>query len=439
MRAALWLVGLFAVAVASALLAGHNQSTVSIFWSPYRIDLSLNLTLLLMVVLFLLLHWAFRALAALLDLPEQARRWRMVKKERAMHAAVLDAVVQLMTGRFLRSVKSAEKVIDLQKNLSEQFSEKLSSRDQDIEHGVQLQALSHLIAAESAHALSDQALRQAHFDAVISVGAHHPSSDVQDAVEATLLRAARWALRERQPQQALQWLAQLPVGTARRTLALRLRLKAARWDQQSMLALETARLLAKHGAFSGNAADSLLRELSIEVLKQAQDASQLERAWATLEMSEKAMADVGLYAARRLQQLQGADQKVVSWLMPLWNQMLQQPQYLTQSQRYRLVWMLSQVLTSLPMDHDWLNSVERARVAYPRWAELQFLAGMVCWSHSLWGKAQQMLEQAAAQLDHLEMQRLALCKLALLAEQKGDTPRAHLYWRRAAELTAPER
>jgi HemY protein len=54
MRAALWFVALFGVAVASALLAGGNQSTVTVFWSPYRVDLSLNLVLLVLVVLFVM-------------------------------------------------------------------------------------------------------------------------------------------------------------------------------------------------------------------------------------------------------------------------------------------------------------------------------------------------------------------------------------------------
>ena len=46
MRAALWLVSLFAVAVATALLASNNVGTVAIFWAPYRVDLSLNLSLI---------------------------------------------------------------------------------------------------------------------------------------------------------------------------------------------------------------------------------------------------------------------------------------------------------------------------------------------------------------------------------------------------------
>ena len=62
MRAALWFLALFGIAVAGALFAGNNQGTVTLFWPPYRVDLSLNLTLLALVGAFLLV--AFVALGA---------------------------------------------------------------------------------------------------------------------------------------------------------------------------------------------------------------------------------------------------------------------------------------------------------------------------------------------------------------------------------------
>ena len=65
MRAALWLLALFGVAVAIALFAGNNQGTVTLFWPPYRIDLSLNLVLLLLVGGFVVrdvgIHYAAEA------------------------------------------------------------------------------------------------------------------------------------------------------------------------------------------------------------------------------------------------------------------------------------------------------------------------------------------------------------------------------------------
>ena len=56
MRAALWLLALFGVAVATALFAGNNQGTVTLFWPPYRVDLSLNMVLLTLVLGFVTLY-----------------------------------------------------------------------------------------------------------------------------------------------------------------------------------------------------------------------------------------------------------------------------------------------------------------------------------------------------------------------------------------------
>src|SRR3954454_816533 len=108
MRAAIWLLALFAVAAAVALFAGNNQGTITVFWPPWRVDLSLNLVLVILLVAFVLLHAALRALSALFSLPKQARQWRLQQKERTLHAALLDAMVQLISGRFSRARKAAQ-------------------------------------------------------------------------------------------------------------------------------------------------------------------------------------------------------------------------------------------------------------------------------------------------------------------------------------------
>ena len=82
MRAALWLVGLFGAAVAVALFVGNHQGTVTVFWPPWRVDLSLNLVVVGLLGGFVLLHAALRATSALLALPRQARFRNM---QRAPH------------------------------------------------------------------------------------------------------------------------------------------------------------------------------------------------------------------------------------------------------------------------------------------------------------------------------------------------------------------
>ena len=230
MRAALWLLALFGVAVAIALFAGNNQGTVTVFWPPYRVDLSLNLVLLLVFAAFVFLHAAFRALSALFDLPRQALRWRTQQKERAMHASLLDAISHLLAGRFIRARKSAQAALGQERSLG--------SGGQEVGNAVQVRTLAHLLAAESAQALQDRASREEHLKQALEQGA---SRDAQEAREGALMRAARWSLDDREPQAAMAWLKGLPQGAARRTLALRIKLKAARLAQRTPEALETAR------------------------------------------------------------------------------------------------------------------------------------------------------------------------------------------------------
>jgi HemY protein len=195
-------------------------------------------------------------------------------------------------------------------------------------------------------------------------------------------------------------------------------------------------LLSKHGAFAGVAAHSLLRELAIASLNSAHDSAQLQRAWEGLEGQERDLPEVVLHAADRMMRLSGDANLVMPWLTPLWNRMVQQPDSCSPDMRQRVTHTLARALLLLPADAEWLASIERARQTYPRWVELSYLAGMVCWHHALWGKAQQMLEQAAPQLSAPDMQRQTWRTLALLAEQKEETARAQMFWKRAAEVAS---
>ena len=217
MRAALWLLALFGVAVAAALFAGNNQGTVTLYWPPYRIDLSLNMVVLLLVGSFVTIYAALRALAALLELPHQARRWRVQQKERAMHAALLDALTHMLGGRFIRSRKAAVAA------LSQEHA--LAAAGETVPHGRQLRALAHMIAAESSHALQDGPTRESHLQDALQEAPARGSVHDQEMREGAQMRAARWALDDRDADAALERLAALPQGAARRTLALRIKLK----------------------------------------------------------------------------------------------------------------------------------------------------------------------------------------------------------------------
>jgi len=188
MRLALWLVTLFAVAVAVALGLSQQASTVTVFVPPYRVDLSLNLVLISLALVFALTYFALRSLLGLWVLPEQARRWRVQQRERSAQSLMLNAQIGWMTGRYLRARKAALQGLAHVDGL-------LSSED-----GVSpsaslllMRSVLHLLAAESAHVLRDEKARDEHLQQVFQP---HPAlsstlrNEVQDAAR---LNATRWA------------------------------------------------------------------------------------------------------------------------------------------------------------------------------------------------------------------------------------------------------
>lgn len=423
MRAALWLLALFAIAAAVALFAGNNQGTITVFWPPWRVDLSLNLVLVILLGAFALLHLALRGLAALFSLPTQARHWRLQQKERTLHSALLDAMVQLLSGRFSRARKAAQAALVQEKTLA--------ALGADLPQAQQVRVISHLLAAESAQALQDRPARDAHLQQALNESVDRTVLASPETREGVQLRAARWALEDRDPAGALARLEELPQGVQRRTLALRIRLKAARQDRRTLEALETARLLAKHRAFSDAAAQSIVRGLATELLSGAHDPAQLLRAWAELDAAEREMPEVAIHAAQRMVALRGDLAQARGWLLPAWERMVSQPRGLGDALRIKMARALEAGLDSV--DADWLARIETAQRNNPSDPNLQYLAGMACMKRQLWGKAQQLLMQAGLGLQDTELYRRAWLALAELAEARGDAEQAAAAWKRAAQ------
>ncbi|KAF1018669.1 MAG: hypothetical protein GAK30_03555 [Paracidovorax wautersii] len=424
MRAAIWFLILFAVAVALALFAGPNASGVTLYFAPYRVDLSLNLVLVLLVAAFVLLHLALRALSALFELPRQARRWRAQQKERAMHLALIETYTHLLAGRFLRARKCADVALHQEASLREAVG--------DIPHGPQVRALAHILAADSAHALQDTAARDEHLAHLLADADAHSQTEI---AEGARLRAANWALDDQLPGDALKWLEQLPQGVSRRMATQRVRLKAARLAGQPLLAIETARALVRHRAFTPEAGNSLVKSLAADVLRQVHDLNQLEKTWRALEPAERATPEIVCMAAQRALQVASGphDQargKALArqWIEAVW------PQYeaMAPGVRERLVSLLEASLDDADM--PWLARIESAQQKLPHDANLQYLAGMACVRRQLWGKAQQLLTMAASSLSQDRMRRQAWLTLAELATARGDTEAAQDAVRHAAQV-----
>lgn len=110
MRAVLWFLGLFACAVALALLMGGNLGTVTLFWPPWRVDVSANLALLLLLAAALLLHAgrlalrkAWRPAAALARFARFGRR----APARPPEACLAEAWAHRLAGRTAQARQAA--------------------------------------------------------------------------------------------------------------------------------------------------------------------------------------------------------------------------------------------------------------------------------------------------------------------------------------------
>jgi HemY protein len=205
--------------------------------------------------------------------------------------------------------------------------------------------------------------------------------------------------------------------------------------RQTGLALETARLLAKHRAFSELAAQGILRGLALELLQAAHDPDQLRQAWSQLDGAEQKLPEVAIEAARRLLQAGGEAALARQWLLPVWEGLVVRPTTLSPAQGLQLIEVLERSFVQAPdaPEAAWLTRIEQAQLNNPGDAALQYLAGMTCMRLQLWGKAQQLLKQSVARLPDTALQRTAWRALAELAEQRADATSAAQAWREAAK------
>lgn len=414
MRAIVWFILLFAVAVVAATTLGTNDGLVTFYWAGWRLDVSLNLFLLVLIGTCFVLVTVIQAITSLTGLPRRAREWRVARRDRTAQAALRDALAQYFGGRYSRAQKAAQRALMIQGDTPELA--------QDNEFTV----LGHLLAAGSAHRLQDRAGRDEQLRRALELARRSPAA--RSADEGARLLAAEWALDDRDAPRALELLAELPLGVARRTHALRLKLQATRLGRQPQEALKTARLLAKHQGFSKVAAQGLLRSLAFESLDTARDADQLRRVWLQLDPVDRRDAFVAARAATRATVL-GAVDEARGWMRPFWDRLPE----LSPEEREALA--LGLVAAVKGIGGEWLPRLEAAAQAYPREGAVALAVGSALVERQLWGKARSLLELAAADTRlSATGRRSAWRMLAELAQEEGDLARAASCFRSAASL-----
>lgn len=414
MKVVVWLLLIACAAVVAASTLGTNDGLVTFYWRAWRADVSLNLFLLALLAVCVVVVLAIQGVSSLVGLPQRAHEWRVARRDRSAQAALRDALAQYFGGRYSRSQKAAQRALVIQSDTPELA--------QDNEFTV----LSHLLAAGSAHRMQDRAGRDEELKRALDLSSRSPAA--RPAEEGARLLAAEWALDDRDAPRALELLAELPQGVARRTHALRLKLQATRLGRQPQEALKTARLLAKHQGFSKIAAQGLLRSLAFESLDTAHDIDQLRRVWAAFDPVDRRDAFVAARAADRAAAFEAYDD-ARAWLRPFW----EQPDAIGADERATVALALVNALPGI--GPEWLPRLEAAASAYTREGAVTLAVGCALAERQLWGKARLLLEQAASDATlALAGRRKAWLTLAGLAQQESDAARAAECFEAAARL-----
>lgn len=383
MRALIWLIGIFAMAVGLAMVAGLNDGYVLVVLPPWRVQLSLNLLVVLLLLGFLVGYFVLRLIGRTLELPARVSLWRERRRREKAGRALREALRALFEGRYAQAMKHA----------SGAFASGESP------------AMAALVAARAAHAMRD--------DTRYRIWIGHATGQDEESRPARLMTEAELAVEGRRFEEAAERLEMLRLSGHRHIAALRLSLRVASALQQWDEVLRLTRQLYKHKALSDEQAAPLLRRAHIERLKE-------------LGVDPAALADY--WNAIPAEELR--DRRFVERAVPMLSAVGQGA--------------LARRTLERLLDAEWdsglarlyahcgdgagdavacLASAEAWLKKQPRDAGLLFALGRLCIVAQLWGKAQSYLE-ASLRLAPTVETHLALARL-LDDLERPDEAQAH--------------
>lgn len=107
MRLLFWVAILFGGAVGLALFTQFNQSNLVLFYPPYRVELSLNLALALLLLAFFVVWTILGTARHLSEMPARAAAYRERSRMNRAQAALRESIENLFAGRFARAERTA--------------------------------------------------------------------------------------------------------------------------------------------------------------------------------------------------------------------------------------------------------------------------------------------------------------------------------------------
>lgn len=393
MRLLLWLVALMAAAIGIAVTARFNPGNVVLFYPPHRIDMSLNLFVVLLALLFLMLYGLARAIVATLRMPDRVAAYRLRKREREGNKGLRDALKALFEGRFGHAEKAAMRAAELPENAG----------------------LAALIGARAAHRMREPARR----DAWLAGIAHDNGMKT-----ARLMTVIELLVDDHQPEAALEAVAELNASGQRHIHALQWSMKAHQQARNWPEVLRLVRILDKRKALHP-ALSARLREMAYEALlsEEGRDPEAIRRVWAGVPAADRTKPYIAARAAAAFNASGLQDEaRVVAEeaLRTGWDERVLRA-YRDAAGPAGSPTLLAQI------EHceTWLR--ER-----PNDPQLALTLGSLCLRQKLWGKAQRYLELALSDATDSDMVRDVHLKLAQLHEALGQDEQASGHYRQSA-------
>jgi len=393
MRVFLWLVLLFSIAIIVAVGAHFDPGNVVLFYPPTRVDMSLNLFLVLALVLFLAVHYLLNAIATARDLPGKVAAYRREKRDREGNRALRESLKALFEGRFGHAEKAAKRAVESPENAG----------------------LAALIAARAAHRMSQAERRDLWLSAIL---------DDATLKTARLMTTIELLVDNHQPEQALSAVKELNASGTRHIHALRLALKANQRARNWSEVLRLLRSLDNHNALHP-AVSRRMRELAYEdlLLDRNHDAESIRNLWQTVPPVDRVRPFVAVRAAETFNACGLHDEArsvVEKALAAEWDDKL--------VRAYRK----SAAPESTPTLLAQIDRCESWSTDRPNDAELALTLGTFCLKQKLWGKAQRHLEQALSDAVEPATVREAHLKLAQLHEALNHAEQAATHYRQCA-------
>jgi HemY protein len=389
MRALFWILALFAAAVGLTLAARYDTGYVLLVLHPWRIELSLNLLVLLLLLSFFIAYALLRATVHTLRLPSTVRAFREQRRLSRARDALLDALRAFFEGRFARAEQAAAGSLALGENLG----------------------MGAVVAARAAHELKAFDKR----DGYLATAARRAPDDAG----IRLIAQAELLLDERRHEEALAALKHLPQ---RHTAAMRLELKAQQMAKNWERVLELVPQLQKRAVFDSAQADQIRRHAYAENLKRkALDAQALTDYWQKIPAPQQRDSTIAAAAAQCFMALGGCKEA---------HQIIEQS--LESSWDTGLIGLYSECL-----GQDVVGQIERAEAwltSHPGDAILLYTLGRLCAKQRLWGKAQSYLEASIS----VEASYSAHMALAQLLEGLGRMEAAREHYHASLDLAVAQ-